>query len=55
MSRLEEATELQKSSPEKAEAIYKQIIDQKPDATDKAMKEYEGTLIGLGELYRDAK
>lgn len=55
-SRLNEAQELVKTNPRKAEAIFKEITAQAPGATsDAATREYESALISLGELYRDEK
>lgn len=51
--RLEEAKKLSKDQPSKAEAIYNEILSQPPGTTDKAVREYESALLGLGELYRD--
>ncbi|CAK7565936.1 MAG: 26S proteasome regulatory subunit rpn6 [Sporothrix epigloea] len=54
--RVQEAVKLTKTSPTKAEAIYKEIIAKPPSVTsDAAVREYEVALIGLGELYRDQK
>lgn len=55
-SRVQEAQKLAKSDPRKAEALYKDILSSPPSATsDAAVKEYEASLISLGELYRDEK
>jgi hypothetical protein len=53
--RIEEAKQLSKDSPAKAEAIYKEILSQPPGTSDKAVREFETALLGLGELYRDHK
>jgi hypothetical protein len=53
--RLEEAKKLSKDQPSKAEAIYKDILSQKPGTSDKEVREFETALLGLGELYRDQK
>lgn len=54
--RVRAAQELAKSDPQKAEAIYKEIILKAPSVTsDAAIREYEVALISLGELYRDQK
>lgn len=53
--RLEEAKKLSKESPEKAEPIYKDILSNKPGASDAAVRDFETALIGLGGLYRDQK
>ncbi|KAF5685879.1 26S proteasome regulatory subunit N6 [Fusarium denticulatum] len=55
-ARVQEAQKLAKSDPRKAEAIYKDIISKAPSTTsDAATREYETSLISLGELYRDEK
>lgn len=55
-SRVQEAQELAKTNPRKAEAIYKEIVSQAPAATsDAATREYEQALLNLGELYKDEK
>jgi hypothetical protein len=51
--RIEEAKKLSKDQPSKAEAIYKEILSQPPGTSDKAVREFETALLGLGELYRD--
>jgi 26S proteasome regulatory subunit N6 len=54
--RVREAQKLAKSDPKKAEEIYKEIVSKPPSVTsDAAIKEYESSLISLGELYRDQK
>ncbi|CAK7272025.1 26S proteasome regulatory subunit rpn6 [Sporothrix epigloea] len=54
--RVQEAKKLAKTSPAKAEALYKEIIAKTPSVTsDAAVREYEVALVGLGELYRDQK
>lgn len=52
---LEEAKKLSKDQPAKAEAIYKDILSKPPGTNDKAVREFENALMGLGELYRDHK
>lgn len=55
-SRVQEAQELAKTDPRKAEAIYKDILSNTPGATsDAATREYESALISLGELYTSEK
>lgn len=54
-SKIEEAQKLSKSEPSKAEAIYKEILSQKPGGSDAALREYEAALMGLGESYRDTR
>jgi len=51
--RLEEAKKLSKDSPQKAETVYKTILSKSPGSNDRAVREFESALIGLGELYRD--
>ncbi|KAH8178013.1 PCI domain-containing protein [Sarocladium implicatum] len=54
--RIQEAQNLAKTDPRKAEAIYKDITSKAPGASsDSATREYESALISLGELYRDEK
>lgn len=53
--RLEEAKKQAKEQPEKAEATFKDILSKPPGQNDKALREYENALMGLGELYRDHK
>jgi 26S proteasome regulatory subunit N6 len=53
--RIEEAKSLSKASPQKAEKIYQDILSKAPGSNEKAVREFEGALIGLGELYRDHK
>lgn len=50
---LEEARKLSKDSPSKAESIYRDLLKRGPGQTESTAKDYEGALIGLGELYRD--
>ena len=52
-TRVAEAQKLSKESPAKAEAIYKEVVEQGPGTSEAAAKQYEAALIGLGELYRD--
>ncbi|KAM7209509.1 hypothetical protein V8F20_000247 [Naviculisporaceae sp. PSN 640] len=54
--RVLEAKKVTSSDPRKAEQIYKDIISKSPSVTSEAaIREYETALLGLGELYRDAK
>ena len=55
MKRIEEAQEVVKTDPAKAEALYKDILSKGPGSGEAALREYETALMGLGELYRDAK
>lgn len=51
-AKIEEAQKLGKTDPNKAEAIYKEILAQKPGGTEAALREYEAALIGLGDSYQ---
>lgn len=51
--RVEEAKRLSKDQPAQAEKIYQEILSKPPPTTDKAIRDYENALTGLGELYRD--
>ena len=51
--RIEEAKSLSKEQPAKAEQIYQEILSRPPPTSDKAIRDYENALVGLGELYRD--
>lgn len=53
--RIEEAKKLSKEQPQQAEQIYKDILSTKPGANDRAARDFENALMGLGELYRDHK
>lgn len=53
--RIEEAKKLSKDEPAKAEQIYKDILSKPPGANDRAVRDFENALMGLGELYRDHK
>ena len=53
--RIEEAKKLSKDQPAKAEQIYKDILSKQPGTNDRAAREFESALMGLGELYRDHK
>ena len=54
-AKIEEAQKLRKTDPLKAEAIYKEILSQKPGGNEASLREYESALMGLGESYRDTK
>jgi hypothetical protein len=54
-ARIKEAKEVSQTHPFKAESIYKDILSKPPGSNDAALRDYENTLIGLGELYRDTK
>ncbi|WPH00343.1 PCI-domain-containing protein [Acrodontium crateriforme] len=51
--RLEEAKKLSKDQAAKAEAIYQDILSKPPGQNERAVKDFENALLGLGELYRD--
>lgn len=53
--RLEEAKKQSKSSPSEAEATYRDLLLQGPGTSDASARDYENSLMGLGELYRDQK
>lgn len=53
--RIEEAKQLSKDEPQKAERIYQEILSKAPGTSEKAIRDFENALIGLGELYRDHK
>ncbi|KAK5168994.1 26S proteasome regulatory subunit rpn6 [Saxophila tyrrhenica] len=53
--RLEEAKSQAKDQPAKAEQIYKDVLSKPPGSNDKAVRDFEKALQGLGELYRDHK
>lgn len=53
--RIEEAKKLSKEQAQKAEQIYKEILSQPPGSNDRAVRDFENALIGLGQLYRDHK
>lgn len=55
-SRVQEAQQIAKTDPRKAEEIYKEIVSKAPSAgSDAANREYEQALISLGELYKNEK
>lgn len=53
--RIEEAKKLAKDQPNKAEQIYKDVLSKPPGSNDRAVRDFENALMGLGELYRDQK
>ncbi|KAL1971245.1 hypothetical protein VTN77DRAFT_197 [Rasamsonia byssochlamydoides] len=53
--RIEEAKALASKDPSKAEKIYKDILSEGVGTTETASRDYEAALIGLGEVYRDAR
>jgi 26S proteasome regulatory subunit N6 len=55
-SRVQEAQQIAKTDPRKAEETYKDIVSKAPSAgSDAATREYEQALISLGELYTNEK
>jgi 26S proteasome regulatory subunit N6 len=54
-AKIKEAQKLGKTDPLQAEAIYKEILSQKPRGSEAALREYETALMGLGESYRDTR
>ena len=54
-ARIEEAKRVASKNPTEAEVIYKDILSKGPGSSDAALRDYEGALVGLGELYRDTK
>ena len=50
---MEEARAMAKQSPERAEAILKELLAIKPGMSEDALKQYELALMELGALYRD--
>jgi len=53
--RIEEAKKLSKDQPQKAEQIYQDILSKPPGTNDRAVRDFENALMGLGGLYRDYK
>jgi 26S proteasome regulatory subunit N6 len=53
--RLVEAEKVAKTDSGKAEAIYKDILSKPPSTNETSIKNLETALVGLGELYRDAR
>ena len=53
--RIEVAQKAATTNPGKAEALYKDILSTGPGTGEAALREYETALMGLGELYRNAK
>jgi len=52
VKRLEEARKEAKDNPGKAESTYKDILSAGPGKTETESRNYEGALIGLGEVYQ---
>ncbi|KAK3051362.1 26S proteasome regulatory subunit rpn6 [Extremus antarcticus] len=55
VKRLEEAKSQSKEQPAKAEETYKDILSKPPGSNDKAVRDFEQALLGLGGLYQDHK
>jgi hypothetical protein len=53
--RISEAKTLSKQDPAKAESVYSEILAKGPGSNESSQRDYEAALVGLGELYRDAK
>ena len=53
--KIEEAEEIAKNNPGKAESIYKEVLSTSPGSNEGALRDYENALVALGELYRDHK
>lgn len=53
--RIDEARKSGKEHPKQSEATFKDILSNPPGSNDKAVRDFENALIGLGELYRDHK
>ena len=53
--RIEEAKKISKDQPQKAEQTYRDILSKSPGSNDRAVRDFENALMGLGELYRDHK
>ena len=53
--RIQEARDLEKKDPSKAASSYQKILSEGPGSTEASSRDYEHALIGLGQVYRDAK
>lgn len=53
--RIQEVRDLAKQDPSKAASSYQKILSEGPGSTETSSRDYEHALIGLGEVYRDAK
>lgn len=53
--RILEVQERAKQDPSGAANSYQKILSEGPGSTEASSRDYEQALIGLGELYRDAK
>lgn len=52
---LKEAKDQAKTNPSNAESLYKEVLGKGPGSTEVSARNYEASLLGLGELYRDHK
>lgn len=53
--KIAQAKKIAKSEPDKAEDLYKEVLEKPPGSNESALRDYESALVGLGELYRDGK
>jgi hypothetical protein len=53
--RISEAQKVATTDPAKAESVYKDVLKDGPGQGEAALRDYEASLMGLGELYRDQK
>lgn len=53
--RLEEAKAQAKDNPSQAEATYRDILRAGPGKTDASGRDFEAALMGLGNIFKDAK
>jgi hypothetical protein len=51
--KIEDARNIAKTDPGRAEALLREILSQGPGTSDAALKDFETALLSLGELYRD--
>ena len=54
-TKIEQAKEVAKTDPAKAEALFKSVLSTGPGRGEAALADYELALMGLGVLYRDGK
>lgn len=52
---LKEAQSQAKTDPARAESLYKEVLSKGPGSSEASSRDYEASLLGLGELYRDHK
>lgn len=53
--RIAEAKKVAKDKPQEAEAVYKDVLSRNPGTNEAAIRNFETSLVSLGELYRDQK